>query len=111
MLDRCISTFELNFGIYVCDCNFDCQCDFSVDCFLSKNLSSSSISGESLSITPNGAPTSFPTFDITTLLSYKPSLKPSTQSDMEYIAMQLGVLEQIYIETDGDNSDVMTFIC
>ena len=66
------------------------------------------ISGESLSY-PNDAPTSFPTFDITTMLSNKPSLKPSIQSDKEYIAMQRGVLEQVYIETDDDNSDVMTW--
>ena len=71
---------------------------------LSINLSSSSTSGESLSIHQNDAPTSFPIYDITTLPTYEPSLKPSTQKYKEYIAMQRGVLEQIYIETDADSS-------
>jgi len=71
---------------------------------LSKNLSSSSTSDESLRNEPNDAPTSFPTYDITTLPTYEPSFKPSSQSDKEYIAMQRGILEQIYTETDGDNS-------
>ena len=71
---------------------------------LSKNLSSSSSSGESLRNEPNDAPTNFPTYVITTLPTYEPSFKPSTQSDKEFIAMQRSVLEQIYIETDGDNS-------
>ncbi len=71
---------------------------------LSVNLSSSSTSGESLRNEPNDAPTSFPTYDITTLPTNKPSLKPSIQIDKEYVAMQRGVLEQYYIETDGQNS-------
>ena len=71
---------------------------------LSINLSSSSSSDVNLPIEPNDAPTSFPTYVITTLPTYEPSFKPSSQSDKEYIAMQRGVLEQIYTETDGDNS-------
>ena len=71
---------------------------------LSVNLSSSSSSDINLPIEPNDAPTSFPTYVITTLPTYEPSFKPSTQSDKEYIAMQRGILEQYYIETDGENS-------
>jgi len=71
---------------------------------LTKNLSSSSTSDVNLPSEPHDAPTSFPIYDITTLPTYEPSFKPSTQSDKEYIAMQRGVLEQYYIETDGDNS-------
>ena len=71
---------------------------------LSINLSSSSSSGEGLSNNPNYAPTNFPTYDITNFPLFEPSLKPSIQSKTEYIAIQRGVLEQIYIETDGDNS-------
>jgi len=74
---------------------------------LSKNLSSSSTSDVNLPSEPHDAPTSFPIYDITTLPTYEPSRKPSTQSDKEYkkyIAMQPGVLEQYYIETDGENS-------
>ena len=59
---------------------------------LSVNLSPSSASGESFSINPNDAPTSFPIYDITVLPTYEPLLKPSTQSDKEYIAMQRGIL-------------------
>jgi len=68
------------------------------------NLSSSSTSGERFYIEPHDAPTNFPTYFITTFPTYDPSFKPSTQSDKEYIAMQRGVLEQLYFETDGDNS-------
>ncbi len=72
---------------------------------LSTNLSSSSTSSESLSTTPfKSAPTTFPTYDITSLSTKEPSLKPSTKDDEEYIAMQRDILEQIYIETDGGNS-------
>ena len=72
---------------------------------LSTNVSSSSTSSESLSTTPTkSAPTSFPTYDITSFSTKEPSLKPSTKSDKEYIAMQRDILEQIYIETDGGNS-------
>ena len=49
-------------------------------------------------------PRVFPIYDITTLPTYKPSLQPSIQSDEQYIAMQRGILEQIYIETHGDKS-------
>ena len=71
---------------------------------LSKNLSSSSTSDINLPIEPHDAPTSFPTYVITTLPTYEPSFKTSTQSDKEYIAMQRDVLKQYYIETDGENS-------
>ena len=71
---------------------------------LSVNLPLSSTSVVNLPSEPHDAPTSFPIYDIIALPSYEPSLKPSTQSDKEYIAMQRGVLEQYYIETDGENS-------
>jgi len=63
----------------------------------STNLSSSS-SSDVKEMVPN-----FPE-DVTTLPTYQPSLRPSTLSEREYIAMQRGVLEQYYIETDGDIS-------
>ena len=69
---------------------------------LSKNLSSSS--DINLPIEPHDAPTSFPTYDITIFPSPELLLQPSIQSDKDYIAMQHGVLEQIYTETDDDNS-------
>jgi len=67
----------------------------------STNLFSPSITDERLPINPNGAPpTSFPTYHNTNL----PTNEHTIQVDEEYIAMQRAILEQYYIETDGDNS-------
>ena len=67
---------------------------------LSTNLSSSSSSSNNQVISfPKDAPTNFPS-----LPTHEPSLKPSIPSTEEYIAMQRDILEQYYIETDGDNS-------
>jgi len=67
---------------------------------LSTNLSSTSSSSNNQVINfPKGAPTNFPS-----LPTHEPSLKPSIPSTEEYIAMQRDILEQYYIETDGEYS-------
>jgi len=72
---------------------------------LSTNLTSPSITDDRLPINADRAPpTSFPIYDITKVPTYEPSLQPSIHIDEEYIAMQRAILEQFYIETDGDNS-------
>ena len=71
---------------------------------LTITISASSSSVESL---PKVGPTTFPVptpNGRTTWPTYELSMKPSIEIDKEYIAMQRGVLEQYYIETDGDNS-------
>ena len=77
---------------------------------LTITLSASSSSSSSTSVVeslPKEGPTSFPALTPnvrTNMPTYGLSMKPSIEIDEEYIAMQRGVLEQYYIETDGDNS-------
>lgn len=73
-------------------------------------LSGSSSSSSSTSVvesSPKDDSMSFPvpTPNVrTNMPTYELSMTPSIELDEEYIAMQRDVLEQYYIETDGDNS-------